>query len=47
MAVTIIIKQTAKDMALKSLNSKETNFMKPEHKKAAAKGLEKPEKVLY
>jgi hypothetical protein len=33
------MKPTGRDMALDTLNSKETSFMKPEHKRLAAEGL--------
>ncbi len=42
-----IMKQNGNDMALNSLNSKETRHMKPLQKQWAAEGLKKPEKVFY
>ncbi len=34
-----IMKKTGRGMALDSLNSRDTNFMKPEYKRLAAEGL--------
>ena len=34
-----VMKQTGNDMALDSLNSKQTSHVSPEHKKAAERGL--------
>ncbi len=42
-----VMKPTGKDMALDSLNGRSTGYMKPEHKAAAARGLERPEKTIY
>ncbi len=42
-----IIKKTGRGMALDSLNSKETNHMKPEMKAEAAKGLERLPKTIF
>ena len=38
-ATRSIIKKTGVGMALDALNSKDTNYMKPEHKRLAAQGL--------
>ena len=43
----VIMKQTGRNMALDSLNSKETSHMKPEYKQKAAQGLNEPPKVLF
>ncbi len=42
-----IIKQTGNDMALNSLNSKDTRHMRTQQKAIAAKGLECPPKVFF
>jgi len=42
-----IMKKTSVDMARDSLNSKDTGYMKPEHKAAAAQGLENQPKAFY
>ncbi len=43
----IIIKQNSNEMALNTLNSMDTNYMKPMHKQWAMEGIKKPKKVLY
>ena len=43
----VIMKQSASDMALNSLNSKETSHMKPEMKELAARGLGKAQKTIF
>lgn len=42
-----IIKKTGRDMALESLNSRDTDYIKPQHKRLAAQGLKKPDKTLF
>jgi len=44
---SIVMKQTGNEMALNSLNSKETAYMKPLQKQWAAEGLKKPDKVFF
>jgi len=42
-----VMKQTGNDMALASLNSRDTKHMKPEQIASAVRGLERPEKTIY
>ena len=42
-----IMRQTGNDMALNSLNSRDTRHMKPEAKQKAAAGLERPPKTIW
>jgi len=42
-----IMRATGNDMALASLNHKNTQYMKPEHKMASARGLERPPKTVF
>lgn len=42
-----IIRQSGNEMALNSLNSKDTDYIKPEHKMKALQGTEKPQRVFF
>ena len=46
-ATRSVIKKTGNGMALEALNSKDTSYMKPEHKRMAAQGLRQKEKVVW
>ena len=43
----VIMKPLGRDMALDTLNSKDTGHMKPHLKKMAAQGLENPSKTIW
>ncbi len=43
----VVMKRTGNEIALDSLNDGATDYMKPEHKAIALKGIEKPEKAFY
>ncbi len=43
----VVMKQTGREMALNSLNSKDTAHMKPQQKQWSAQGLREPDKVFY